>query len=240
MANAGDHQDPRKDFPMQQPPNQQGYGPPHAQGYGPPPGYGGPPPKKGMSNGMIALIVVGCLFGGCTLLGAIGAATKKDQPQTTAATTTGAAEANPTTPSTPEPNAATPTFPWIATVKANCAAYKAAPNQIKKSATFRANQELLASTGVQNARGKLTTLSTNQGGSELTLTIKINDVEFQTEGLFAPIKQGSAVYNAAADMKEGQCVVFSARKLKAASMTEQAQVCDLDYFADFTSLVPCR
>lgn len=93
---------------------------------------------------------------------------------------------------------------------------------------------------MQNARGRLTGLSTNQGGSELTITIKADDVEFQTEGLFAPITQGSAVYNVAADMKTGQCVVFSAKRLKAASMTERAQVCDLKYFADFTSLAPCN
>lgn len=68
---------------MQQPPNYgPGYGPPppHGyppQGYGPAPGY--PPPKKGMSTGMIVLIVFGCLFGGCMMCGAIGAATNKER-----------------------------------------------------------------------------------------------------------------------------------------------------------------
>src|SRR4051794_35336307 len=70
---------------MQQPP--QGYGPPPSQGYGPPPqgygpqGYGPgfPPPKKPMSTGMIVLIVFGCLFGGCIVLGAIGSAGNKNK-----------------------------------------------------------------------------------------------------------------------------------------------------------------
>ena len=39
------------------------------QAYGPPPGY--PPPKKGMSTGMIVLIVSGCLFRRCVMCGAI-------------------------------------------------------------------------------------------------------------------------------------------------------------------------
>lgn len=42
--------------------------------YGPPM----PPPKKGMGAGMIALIVIGCMFGGCFVLGAIGSAAKKN------------------------------------------------------------------------------------------------------------------------------------------------------------------
>ncbi|MBX3223807.1 MAG: hypothetical protein KF795_25060 [Labilithrix sp.] len=76
---------------MQQPPSYgHGYGPPpHYQGqpphgYGPPPGY--PPPKRGMSSGMIALIVLGCLFGGCVMCGAIGASGKKSTPAAAAAT----------------------------------------------------------------------------------------------------------------------------------------------------------
>lgn len=69
------------------PPSQPGYGPPpgyYAQpGYGPPgygPGY--PPPKKGMSTGMIVLIVFGCLFGGCVMCGVIGSAGNKNKQST--------------------------------------------------------------------------------------------------------------------------------------------------------------
>lgn len=84
---------------MQQPPH--GYGPPPSQGYpqqygpqgyGPGPGY--PPPKKGMSGGMIALIVICCLFGGCVMCGVIGSAGKKDtKPVATAAPDPSAAAA---------------------------------------------------------------------------------------------------------------------------------------------------
>ncbi|MFO0667430.1 MAG: hypothetical protein U0174_26000 [Polyangiaceae bacterium] len=71
---------------MHQPPP---YGAP-TQPYGghpSPQGYGPPPPKRGMGAGMIALIVsltvIGSLFGGCMVCGAIGAASKNQGGQLT-------------------------------------------------------------------------------------------------------------------------------------------------------------
>jgi hypothetical protein len=95
---------------------QQPYGqPPPPQGGYPQPGYGygqPQPPKKGMGPGTIALIVIACMFGGCMVIGAIGAATNKNQAQTTAATTTAAtptaepkAAPTPTVTATPKPQA---------------------------------------------------------------------------------------------------------------------------------------
>lgn len=90
----------------------QPYGTPPPQGGYPPPGYYGPqmpPPKRGMSGGMIALIVVGCLFGGCVMCGAIGASSKKDQGAQAQATATGTTRV-PGAKATPEPRTApTPT-----------------------------------------------------------------------------------------------------------------------------------
>lgn len=53
---------------------QQPYGQPPPHGGHPPQGYGyapqgpQPPPKKGMSTGMIVVVVMCCLFGGCMVL----------------------------------------------------------------------------------------------------------------------------------------------------------------------------
>lgn len=68
---------------MQQGPHNfgHGYGPQtaqqsHQQGYGYPYPHGAQPPaKKSLGVGMIALIVGGCLFGGCMLLGAVASTT---------------------------------------------------------------------------------------------------------------------------------------------------------------------
>jgi hypothetical protein len=90
-----------------------GYGPPQGgypqQGYYAPQGMPPQPqPKRGMSGGMIALIVIGCMFGGCVMLGAIGAATKTDQPQATSRATAAR-------PTQPKINAKTVPVPVTAT-----------------------------------------------------------------------------------------------------------------------------
>ncbi len=130
-------------------------------------------------------------------------------------------------------------LPFVADVRANCEAYKAAKNEIKKSEVFNANEELIHEQKLTNIKGVLKGLSTNQGGSSLTLRIDVGDVEFKTESLFAPVEKGTAVYKAATDLSEGQCVIFSASEIKASSITEQAKVCDTEYFAKFTSLKGC-
>lgn len=130
-------------------------------------------------------------------------------------------------------------FPWLATVRDNCARYKDAPNEIKKSAIFGDNTALLGKVTVSGAKGRLSSLTTNKGGSDLRLVIKSGDVEFATESLLSPIKKGTPVYNAAAELRQGACVVFSARNLKASSMAERSRVCDAEYFVDFTSVGPC-
>jgi hypothetical protein len=131
-------------------------------------------------------------------------------------------------------------LPFVAKVQNNCAKYKAGKNEIQKSAVFAENEKLLEELHLTDVKGVLKKLSTNQGGSELSLHIDVGDVEFATESLFAPINKGSDVYKAAAEMSEGQCVVFSASSLRASSITEEAKVCDTEYFAKFTSLKPCK
>lgn len=202
-----------------------GYGPQvPQQGY--PPGYpprGAPPPKKG-GAGKVVLILLTVLFGSCVAIGAIGGKGGKGTASTSGA----------------ELPAASNAFPWLAQVKQNCDAYDAAPNDIKKSAIFRANEGLLGRVSVQNARGKLAMLRTNQGGSELSLAVKADGAEFKTESMFAPIRQGTPIYDVASELKVGDCVVFSVKKIETASLIERSKVCSADYFADFASLAPCR
>lgn len=182
------------------------------------------PTSKAASKKWLWLLLGLGSVGGCCCLGIVAsAATGRGEARATARPASSAA----------------PDLPWLADVASNCAAYSAAPNDIKKSSVFRENEMLLSRTSVNNAQGRLETLRTNQGGSELSLRIKVGNASFATESLFAPIKEGSAVYRAASDMKVGQCVRFSAGPIKAASLSERAMVCDFDYFATFTSVAPC-
>lgn len=70
---------------MQQPPpgSSGEYGSPPQQGHGA--GYPPPSPKKkGMSTGMIVLVVFGCLFGGCVMCSVVRSANKKGSTPPTA------------------------------------------------------------------------------------------------------------------------------------------------------------
>jgi hypothetical protein len=131
-------------------------------------------------------------------------------------------------------------LPWLGAAKSNCASYMLAANEIKKSAIFTENTALLSAATVQKVRGKLTRISTNRGGTELRLQVIVGRVEFNTESLFGPVKKGTDVYAAASDLAEGQCVIFSGNRIKASSISERAQVCDTEYFINFTSLEPCQ
>ena len=218
---------------MQQPP---GWSPPNQHGQ-----YQQfqqqPPPKKKTSPWVWVAVVFGALFacGGIKNCG-------KSTTEVTSANSSPpdrAAAAPPTSRRAQTKDEVASQLPWVAEVHSNCERYKSAPNEIKKSAIFNDNSSLVAKSSVKNMKGKLSRLSTNQGGDELTLEIDVGDVEFSTEGLLSPIKKGSAVYNAAAEMTKGQCVIFSASGFKASSMVEQSQVCDTEYFATFTALSSC-
>jgi hypothetical protein len=181
-------------------------------------GYNAPPPKKGMSGCLIAVIVAGCLLlGTCGVFVVIGALAHKG-----ADGSTGAAD-----------DSALP--PWVTTVKDNCAKYKAAPNEIKKSAVYNDNEAVVKASSVAGMQGKLRRLRTSQGGGDVDITIRAGSLQFTANN----IAKGSPVYQAATDMTEGQCVIFSAETLEAASLVEQSKVCDLDYFAHFTELKAC-
>ncbi len=131
------------------------------------------------------------------------------------------------------------TLPWVADVRSKCRAYRAAPNDIKRSEIYRAVAFSLKAVRIKQAKGRLAVLATTQGGDELRLVIEVGEVTLQTESLFGPIKRGSRVYKQASGLREGSCVVFSARGVKPASMMERSMVCDLDYFARFTSVAGC-
>jgi hypothetical protein len=174
------------------------------------------------------------VMAGFTFMLAGTAKSKEDTPSPTSSATP--ASTSPTTKAAP---AKDPEPAWVATVRANCERYKAAPNEIKKSAVFNENETLLKSSGVEKVRGTLKRLSTTQGGEQLSLVVTMGDLEFATEALFGPIKKGSPVYNAAADLTVGQCVIFSAKGLRASSVVEESKVCDTEYYANFTAIGPC-
>jgi hypothetical protein len=134
-------------------------------------------------------------------------------------------------------------IPFVSALAGYCRAYDGAPNQIKKSAVFREAQGVLQGERIRGVQGTLRTMSTNQGGSEVDLTVRVSttqgDVDFTTESLMEGIRKGSRVYNQAAEMREGECVVISADRVRSAAVFEREQVCDKDFFVRFTDVQTC-
>lgn len=130
---------------------------------------------------------------------------------------------------------------WIQKQKELCQTYDAALNEIKQSAIFRETIVLLHRSSVENGKGVLERIRTNQGGSELSIVVKVgNSIEFANSGLTEPIYAGSTVYQQVENLQENSCVNFSISKLRPSSVLERSKVCDLEYWAVFTNVEPCK
>lgn len=117
--------------------------------------------------------------------------------------------------------------------QAFCNEYDAQPNEIKKSAVFRASRAVLEGPGpIKNWTGTLKSISTNQGGSRATLKIRIGSSDVADRD----IALGSPVYAAASEMVEGQAVTFSGRNLKDFNLTERGKVCEPNFEIRLTAL----
>ena len=130
-------------------------------------------------------------------------------------------------------------LPWLGQIQENCRSYNAAPNDIKRSEIFRANESALGRVRIKEVKGKLRDLFTTQGGGRLRLRISVGSVAFSTEIIFDPIARGSKVYAQASTLQEGDCVVFSARSIESNSMLEKSKVCSFGHFATFTAVRRC-
>jgi hypothetical protein len=130
---------------------------------------------------------------------------------------------------------------WIKKQRELCQAYDDAPNEIKQSAIFRETIVLLYRASVENGKGIIERIRTNQGGSELSIVVKVgNKIEFATSSLSDPIRAGSKVYQQVENLKENSCVNFSISSIRPSSVFERSRVCDLEYWAEFTDVQPCK
>lgn len=178
-----------------------------------------PQPRPGMSSATkIVLIVVGCfvLLGGCSFIFLV-AAIASDEDEVDAG----------------------PQIELVSKSRAACAKYESAPNEIRKSEIYRLHQAWVPKNVVANARGTVESLTTDQGGDEVRLAIRASGGTFNSSPIISPIVRGTALYNGAAELAEGECVLFSARNIQSGGFLERSKVCDLDYFVEFTLLLPC-
>jgi len=125
---------------------------------------------------------------------------------------------------------------FVTKSKAMCQKYEEAKNEIQKSNVFNNHKSMLRSSAVQNKRGRIDNIKTDQGGSEASIHIdfgaNVNFVNFD-------VKNGARVYNQASNFASGECVIFSGHRIRANSLFERSQVCDFDYYITLTNLLPC-
>ena len=156
---------------------------------------------------------------------------KADQPltgDTNTPTTSPARAASPSPRSMPANQAS-----LLQRFQESCRSYDAQPNEIRKSEVFRNAARFYSEIGPVVAWvGILRRIATNQGGSNATLVIRMGS----SDVLDNAVRLGSSVYSAAANMREGQAVVFSGTGLRDFNLTERGKVCNPDFKITLTSL----
>jgi hypothetical protein len=132
--------------------------------------------------------------------------------------------------------------------------YDVAPNEIKKSQIFNnardyENHFFGPAADITQWRGTMDGITTSKGGKSLALRVRLggggdNEVHVNFEQgyeLFGDvIEPNNPVYNQAAELSEGQCVLFSGHvNSKESSVTETLAMSQPSYAIKFTELKPC-
>lgn len=126
-------------------------------------------------------------------------------------------------------------LPWLASVEQACQRYKAAPNDIQKSAVFNENQEFVRGQQLTNIQGTLESATTGHGGGGLLLKTRVGKASF----LSSFIDQNSSLYSQAGNLVPGQCVTFTGAVENTSLGFEEGRVCDMDFMLDFASITAC-
>lgn len=141
-------------------------------------------------------------------------------------------------------------------VRLDCEDYDEAPNDIRKSDIFRDHVARLRELQLEGIRGTLRELATPQGGDNVRIEVEVRRPELERGDpgsrriettTFRPpvlggIPRGSDVYEQAASMTVGDCVVFDADRIEPSgfALSERSKVCDPDEFVvRFRSLRAC-
>lgn len=150
---------------------------------------------------------------------------------------------------TPRPAPAEPAKPeFVRTRHAACVQYKAAPNEIKKSAVFSDYTEVAtkAPATVSNIAGTLDKIETPQGGGSVLIVIesdlgKFGNNDVLQGGIMASkreIKKGTPLYKAIGELAEGKQVKFSGSLVipEKNPLSEELGVCGDDWLIKFDKI----
>ncbi|NTU72800.1 zinc ribbon domain-containing protein [Candidatus Roizmanbacteria bacterium] len=129
-------------------------------------------------------------------------------------------------------------MPWIDDITGYCLKYKRAANEIVASAIFRDFESAYhpeQARHVESAQGILTSISTDHGGDDVYIRIKIDNLTFHDQDT----DKGQKVYNQATNLTKGQCVQFSGN-FRSSGFTELGKICPIDFFGELDNIIPCN
>lgn len=144
------------------------------------------------------------------------------------------------------------TVPFHAGLAALCADFDAAPNELKKGQIVDKARALMRGSRMNDVRGKLHKFPCNDTATGCDLYVDVGEYRISTYDQNDPlgsmlegsIKKGTPIYNAAAEMAVGDCVMFSAKDFKIVSLMQRSEVCEgftggHSVVAKFTSFKKC-
>lgn len=110
----------------------------------------------------------------------------------------------------------------------------------RQARSFDSGYSKTSASVIQDWKGQITTISTNKGGTALLLRVELVGenvrVTFQEEG----IKPTSAVYSAAGNLGEGECVIFQGKVVSEEdSYSESGAMRAPEYDFEFHQLKGC-
>lgn len=178
-----------------------------------------------------------------------------DKPSTTEPSKPSGGGDKPVTSAT-QPEKKNPADEFVAKLKEFNEQYSKAPNDIKKSDTFNDARKYsedffkVNKNQIKDWKGGITSITTPKGGGELWVKVKVGDtglfgfaVTFQQgTGLTDKgVPKGTPVYNAVAEMKEDQCVIFSGKvDPKENSVSESGAMSGPEFNIKFSEIKSCE
>jgi len=129
--------------------------------------------------------------------------------------------------------------PWLMQLLQHCEAYKQSSADAARNDLANDAMRLLRTAEVREMRGEVEKLLPD-GPDSYALQVVVRDrLRFASQAQKHPIVRGDGLFETVAQLREGDCVVFSATKIEPVATFQQAKICDTRYYADFAGVHAC-
>lgn len=134
-------------------------------------------------------------------------------------------------------------IPWMLNVYQGCVDYKATQRDAKKGDISNRTYGLIRRSSVKDARAiveKVLPVGDAENPNEYMVQLTIGGkVRFTSQSGKRPVKKGTPIFEQAAKLVEGQCVIFSATDIEPMTTFQRGKVCEHRYYAQLADLKSC-